>query len=352
MTGNGDEIAVVRLSELSDGHEADCFAALVKKVRGVTYKNEAFLKCYFRDKRVVLEAPLWADHRLLKQAEAWPDGATYRLHVKAAFKARYGLQLEILDIRPTSPEDEADGFDFTDLFESSKYPPDRLLQTIHDCIHRYIDDPCVCKLVLAILSEHDGLLRKIQAAANFHHSYNGGLLEHVWSMTRIAGFVADHYCKYYDNLNPPLNKSIIVAAAILHDIGKLRELEYHPVEAKYTKVGSLIGHVLMGRDLVREAAGRIEGFPEETLLLLEHAILAHHGKKEFGAPIVPQTVEALIVSFIDDLDAKVNIAVGHRLRSTTDDEFTDKIFAMENRRIYKGIPIGDGANQDDDHPPG
>ena len=105
------------------------------------------------------------------------------------------------------------------------------------------------------------------AAQGIHHSYTGGLLEHVWSMTRIASFLADHYAKYYDQLNPPFNRGVVIAATILHDIGKLRELEYHPVEAKYTKEGCLIGHILMGRDMVREAAGKIEGFPEETLLL-------------------------------------------------------------------------------------
>ena len=140
-----------------------------------------------------------------------------------------------------------------------------------------------------------------------HHSYTSGLLEHVWSMTRIAAFLAEHYAKYYDELDPPLNRDLIVAATVLHDIGKLRELEYHPVETRYTTEGTLIGHVLMGRDMVREAAARIDGFPEELLLCLEHAILAHHGKREFGAPVAPATLEALIVSFVDDLDAKVNM---------------------------------------------
>jgi 3'-5' exoribonuclease len=287
----------------------------------------------------VLEAPIWANHRLLKQAEGWIDGATYRLHVKAAATAKYGLQIDILDIRPTRSEDEAEGFNFSDLYESSKYPPDQLLRVIHGCIEKYLECPYVKQVVLTILEENDALFRKIQAATNFHHSYNSGLLEHVWSMTRIAGFLADHYAKYYDTLNPPLNKSIVVASAILHDIGKLRELEYHPVEARYTKEGSLIGHVLMGRDMVRDAARKIEGFPQETMLLLEHAILAHHGRREFGAPIVPQTIEALIVSFIDDLDAKVNIAASHRLRATLDGEFTEKVFALDNRRFYKGIPV-------------
>ena len=337
--------AAVRLSDLTDGQEAVCFAALARKSRGVTARNQPFVKCYFRDSRTTLEAPLWHDHRLHKAADGWLDGETFRLRVKAEHKGKYGLQIDILDIRPTVPEDEADGFDFGDLYENSKYPADHLLKTIHLCIHNQIDCPFVRGLVVTLLAEHDTLFRKIQAATNFHHSYNGGLLEHVWSMTRIAGFVAEHYARYYDTLNPPLNKSIIVAAAILHDIGKLRELEYHPVEAKYTKEGSLIGHVLMGRDLVREAARKIEGFPEETLLLLEHAILSHHGKREFGAPIVPQTIEALIVSYIDDLDAKVNIAAGHRLRISAEGEFTDKVFALDNRRFYRGIPVEPG---DDD----
>ena len=90
------------------------------------------------------------------------------------------------------------------------------------------------------------LFMRMPAAQNLHHSYTSGLLEHVWSMARIASFLADHYAKYYDGLDPPLNRGLIVAAAILHDIGKLRELEYHPVEARYTKEGRLIGHVLHG----------------------------------------------------------------------------------------------------------
>src|SRR3954447_20565725 len=78
----GTDTAVVRLSDLEDGQEAECFAVLVNKVRGTTYKNESFIKCYFRDKRVRLEAPLWADSRFLKQAEGWPDGTPFRLRVR------------------------------------------------------------------------------------------------------------------------------------------------------------------------------------------------------------------------------------------------------------------------------
>jgi 3'-5' exoribonuclease len=336
----GTDTAVIRLSDLQDGTEGVCFAALVKKDRGMTKKNEPYFKCYFRDKRATLEAPIWANNRYHNQAAQWPVGIAYRLHVRAKDTGRYGLQIdEIIEIRPATKDDEADGYDFRDLVESSKYPADLLRERLDALIERYIRNPHIKQLVTGLLAEHGELFCRMPAAVNMHHNYSVGLLEHVWSMTRIAGFVAEHYERYYDGLNPPLDKDLVVAATILHDLGKIRELEYHPVEAKYTKEGSLIGHILMGRDLVREAARKIDGFPEETLLLLEHAILAHHGKREFGAPVVPQTIEALILSFIDDLDAKINALATERLRSTTEDTFTDRVYALDNRRIYKGIPV-------------
>jgi 3'-5' exoribonuclease len=205
-------------------------------------------------------------------------------------------------------------------------------------VEKNIDEPHVKELVKRILAEHGELLGKMQAAQNMHHGYTGGLLEHVWSMTRVAEFMVKHYSSYYEELDPPLNKSVVMAAIILHDIGKLRELQYHPVEARYTKEGRLIGHILMGRDLVRDTARTIDGFPDETLLLLEHAILAHHGRHEFGAPVLPLTLEAILVSFIDDLDAKMNIVARQRMRSDTADDFTDRVYGLDNRRLYKGIP--------------
>jgi 3'-5' exoribonuclease len=334
----GTDTAVIRLSDLSHGQEAVCFAALVKKEKGLDKHGNPFIKCHFRDKLVTLVAPLWSGNALREEAEDWPDGQAFRLHVRGDRNIRYGMQLEILAARLAVDADAVDGYDFRDLVESSDYDPEQLFKTIHDLIQRYIDDLCLRQLVQTLLHEHGPLFKKMPAAQNFHHSYTAGLLEHVWSMTRIAGFLADHYAKYYAQLNPPLNKGVIVAAAILHDIGKLRELDYHPVETKYTKEGQLIGHVLIGRDMVREAARKIEGFSEETLLLLEHAILSHHGKREFGAPIAPLTLEALLVSYVDELDAKMNSAARHRMLSKTEDEFTDKIYPLDNRRFYKGIP--------------
>ena len=110
----------------------------------------------------------------------------------------------------------------------------------------------------------------------------------------------------------------------------------------------MIGHVLIGRDLVREAARKIDGFPMETLLLLEHAILAHHGKREFGAPIVPLTLEALLVSYVDDLDAKMNIAARHRLLSKHRRRVHRQGLRPRQPPVLQGHPRG--APADDDRP--
>jgi 3'-5' exoribonuclease len=345
MARDGDD--VVKLSDLVDGQEAVCFVALVKKTRGMTKANKPFLKCVFRDKRTQVESALWHDSPFFKEADLWAEGQAYRLRVHTRYDVRYGMQLDLLAIRPVSDQDVADGFEFLDLVPGSSIPPDELIKKLRTLIDRSIDHSALKTLVTNILDENIALFSRMPAAQNFHHSYTSGLLEHVWSMTRIAGFLAEHYAKYYDQLDPPLNRALVVAATVLHDIGKLRELEYHPVEARYTTEGSLIGHVLMGRDMVREAARRIEGFPEELLLNLEHAIIAHHGKREFGAPVLPQTLEAHLVAAIDDLDAKMNIIARERIDSVTDGPFTDRVYALDNRRIYKGVPQGSGSPASD-----
>lgn len=337
---------VTRLGDLVDGQEAVCYAVLAKKVRGTTKTGKPFLRCVFRDKKTSPEAPLWHGDPQLDVADEWVEGIAYRIEVRSELKLNFGMQLVIISIRPAADGDEVEGYDVDELFESSRYSAETLLNAIHQRIDRFIEQPHLKDLVTRLLRDHDDLLRKMPAASNMHHAYTRGLLEHMWSMSRVAAMLLEHYGSYYDDLNPPLDKGVVMAAIVLHDIGKVKELAYSPVEARYTKEGQLLGHIIMGRDMVRDAARAIEGFPEETLLCLEHAILSHHGRREYGAPVVPSTLEALLVSFVDDLDAKMNTAVRHRLDFKNGDEFTDKIWALDNRRLYRGIPIEPGDPDD------
>src|SRR5690606_29252006 len=115
-----------------------------------------------------------------------------------------------------------------------------------------------------------------------HHAFAGGFLEHVLSVTRTAVYLAEKYDEYYPRLG--LSKDLVVAGAILHDIGKLLELDVQPEGATYTPSGRLVGHILLGRDLVRQKACQIEGFDPEVLLRLEHVIISHQGLPEWGSP--------------------------------------------------------------------
>ncbi len=329
--------ALVRLAEVQHDQEVECFAILAKKVRGVTKRDQPFLTCHFRDKKTTLEAPLWNDHRLYQQAQGWVEGIAYRIRARGEQHPRFGMQLKIIEIRPaTEAEDAVDGYAFGDLVESSKYSAEFCYAAILQMIDRHIEDVPLATLVRRVLDENVALFQRLPAAQSLHHGFVGGLIEHVWSVTRVAAALADHYARYYDQLNPPLNKGVIVAAAILHDIGKLRELEFHAVEVKYTKQGNLIGHILMGRDMVRDAARHVPGLDDETLLMLEHAILAHHGKPEYGAPKAPATLEAMIVNYADEMDAKINAVVRESERSQGADGFTEKVYAVDNRRFYRG----------------
>ena len=341
----GTDTAIVRLSDLVDGQEGEFFAALVKTDKGTDKHGNPYYKCHFRDKRATRVAPIWSSDPLLTFAAEWTPYVGYRIRAKAE-NSKYGPQIKLIECREVVPEDAEDGYDFFDLVESSKYPPGSCHARILGFIDQHIRRPQLARLVREILEEHAELFQKMPAAQSLHHGFSGGLVEHIWSVTRVCTLLIKHYAEYYDGLNPPLDRDVVVAAAILHDIGKLRELAYHPVEAKYTKHGTLIGHIVLGRDMVRDKARQIADFPDETLLLLEHAILAHHGKAEFGAPKEPSTIEALIVHYADEIDAKINAVAAERMRSTSEDEFTGKIYAVDNRRFYKGIPVE--APSDDD----
>jgi 3'-5' exoribonuclease len=141
-----------------------------------------------------------------------------------------------------------------------------------------------------------GALAKAPAAKHMHHVYIGGLLEHTLSVARMSAAACSNY--------PGLNRDLAVAAALLHDIGKTAELCYGR-SFGYTDEGNLLGHITMEVGWVRDAIAGIDGFPEETARQLLHILLSHHGKLEFGSPVLPKTPEAILVHYLDDLDGKL-----------------------------------------------
>lgn len=162
-----------------------------------------------------------------------------------------------------------------------------------------IQHPHVKSLLQAFFVKDEEFIkafRNSSAAKSVHHGFVGGLLEHTLSVTKMC----DYYCKAY----PALNRDLLLASAMLHDIGKTKELSLFP-ENDYTDPGQLLGHIVIGSEMVDRKAQTLEGFPEKLLAYIKHCILAHHGEFEYGSPKKPAIMEAVALNFADNTDAKM-----------------------------------------------
>lgn len=171
-----------------------------------------------------------------------------------------------------------------------------------------LEDPFARQLALAVLQNEETkrLIQRAPAAKSVHHAYAGGLLEHTLSVCRVLDLLANHYRNYY---GPAMSRDLLLIGGLFHDIGKIYELSFDRA-TEYSNAGQLVGHHVLGCELVDRFAQEIPGFPEELRLQVKHLILAHHGKLEYGSPKLPHMLEALVVHYIDDLDSKINSIFG------------------------------------------
>jgi len=328
---------VQRLCDFAVGDSGDCFALLAAKDRATTRDGKPYFRVTFRDGRRSATAMIWSDTPWFADCEAnWQVGMFYKLRC-SYLENQYGSQVELDRVRPVEPSDREQGFNPLDFFEHSRFDADEMLAELKQIAETHISERPVRNLVLALLEEHEPQLRQMSAASRHHHAFAGGFLEHVLSVTRTCVFLADKYLAYYPHMHPPLSKSLVVAGGILHDIGKSLELKHLPQGAEYTAQGRLIGHILLGRDLVREKARELGEIDPETLLRLEHIIVSHQNLPEWGSPVAPHTPEALLVYFADDLDAKFHmVARALEAEPAPGEQFTSRDNPLR-RPIFRGL---------------
>jgi 3'-5' exoribonuclease len=286
-----------------EGQEADAFVLLAAKTEGTTRDGKPFFRVTFRDASREVTVPIWRDSTFHDACrDQWQPGQFYK--VRAVYsETKYGPQLDLRKIRPVAPEDKADGFDPAMCQQRTRFDTAALLAELIEIARTQIAEPALSALTAELLEQHRAVLLTLPAARRNHHAMVGGWLEHVHSVVRNAIFLADKYGRDYPELDPPLSRDLVIAGAILHDIGKVQEMQLTPAGAEYTASGELIGHILLGRDLVRAATVR-HPLPAETLLRLEHIIVSHQRLAEWGSPKPPMTPEAMLVHFADDVDAK------------------------------------------------
>jgi len=327
---------IVPLCEMTDGQEADVFALMTAKEQLTTRDNRPYFRVGFRDARREVHFPIWADSPWAADCrDRWQPGQFYKLRCSYR-ETDYGPQLEIHKIREATEDDRADGFSELMCQPVSRFDPAEMFDDLLDIARQEISDAPLRSLVEKILSDHRAALLTLPAATHNHHAFVGGWLEHVRAVTQTVLYLVPKYQQHYPDLQPPLAKDVAVAGAILHDIGKLRELQQQPQGAQYTSAGALIGHVLQGRDIVREAAAGLD-VGEETLLRLEHVIISHQRLPEWGSPKPPMTPEALLVHYADDIDAKF-----HNFYAILRDDLAEgPLTSSKNllrQKVFRGAP--------------
>lgn len=276
------------------GDQVQGFALLAKKEMRQDRNGKSYLDMMLADASGSIVAKVWSDTPAL-------DGE-YQAHGFVAFRGmvksyRDQLQIAIEECRQTHDGDRQYGFDETLLIPSSPEDVDDLWARLKRIYPEEVRDPLLRRLVIETLEIHGEDLRVHPAAKAMHHAYLGGLLEHTVSMAELALEVCGHY--------RDVDRDLVLTGILFHDLGKILELGAMPAN-DYTLAGRLVGHVVIGRDLLRDRCAAIDGFPEAVQLHLEHLVLSHQGRREYGAPVEPMTLEALVLHFIDDLDSKIN----------------------------------------------
>ena len=234
-------------------------------------------------------------------------------------KYREALQFKILKASLVNEED----IDLASLLTPSPIPREELVRRYHNYIDSIKDKDC--KAILDYFVKKYGKeLEVYPAGVSVHHEYSSGLLTHLTSMAELGDFLAKKYA--------PVNRDLLITGILLHDLGKIVELE-GPVIYHYSVEGKLLGHISIMVSEIRMAAKEL-GIDNETPLLLEHMVLSHHDKPEYGSPVSPLTKEALLLTYIDNMDGKMAI-VDKALEGINPGEFTQKIFPLDGRTMYK-----------------
>lgn len=319
------EPQVVRLCDMKAGQSADIFVLLAIRDQLKTRDDKPYFKVTFKDGKRSAVAMIWSDHALFADCQSnWAVGKYYKLRCRYD-ETNYGPQLDIDRIRPVNEADSSSGFQPQDFFAVSRFDRDVMYAELLQIANEHISELPLRRCVVEMIEENQEFVKQHSAAAQNHHAFIGGYLEHTLSVSRNAVFLADKYLAYYKDMSPPLQKSHVVAGAILHDIGKFYELELKPEGWQFTAKGRLVGHIMIGRDMFREKAATIEDISPDTVLRMEHIILSHQNLPEWGSPVAPHTPEALLVHFADDIDAKFHqVAVQYEARWPNEAEFTNR----------------------------
>ena len=279
------------IKDLKEGDRVSDIYLCKHKQSAVTKNGKPYESAVLQDKTGTIDAKIWepnnpgiGDYDTLDYIEVYGDVTNFQ----------GALQINVKRIR-LCQEGE---YNSSDYLPVSSKDIDAMYEELLGLI-KSIENTYLRQLLESFFVKDATFIkafRNSSAAKTVHHGFVGGLLEHTLNVTKLC----DYYCGVY----PILKRDLLLVSAMCHDIGKTKEISPFP-ENDYTDDGQLLGHIVMGSQMVAEHAAAIEGFPHSLLTQVQHCILAHHGKYEYGSPKIPALIEALALNYADDTDAKL-----------------------------------------------
>ncbi len=281
------------VSSLKDGQRVNDLFLIGRKSLAETRAGKPYLSLTLMDRSGEIEARAWDNALSLDKLAGVGEVIVLQGQVKSYQNQNQfivsGMELAI-----------ASQVDLCDYMPSSSRPSQKMADELAGLIATLCDQGL--RELLAVLFSGQTLAEFsiAPAAKRMHHAYLGGLIEHSLSVAAMAVKTAQHY--------PNLDRDILLAGALVHDIAKIREFSYRSVPFEYTDNGRLLGHLVLGGEMIRDAARGIKAeiLPTRRVDELIHLVLSHHGRHDFGAPVLPMTPEAILLHYLDDMDAKVN----------------------------------------------
>ena len=282
------------VQDLLEGMHINQVFLVKQKQSGVSKTGKNYYSLKLRDKTGEVDAKIWSLNNAIEHFEV-NDFVMVDGEVRSFNNAP---QVSINRIR-RAKEGE---YDEAEYMPASAIPVDKMYAELMD-LRSKVENPHLKRLLEAFFVEDQDFIRTFKAhsaAKSVHHNFLGGLLQHTLRVTQLCYF----FCKQY----PMLNKDLLLTAAMFHDIGKTRELSEFP-DNDYTDEGQLLGHIVIGYEMVKKKIDEIGGFPKKLETELLHCILAHQGQLEYGSPKKPSIMEALALYYADDTDAKLEIMI-------------------------------------------
>jgi 3'-5' exoribonuclease len=318
MLGHMKDFYIADAAKFDNAAVTTYFAISSLSVRDNKTRGGQYLALTLSDKTGTMEARMWED--FASAVTNCTEGCYVKVHGQISkYQGKYQITLTKLRAAAASEIETADfvpttKFDINEMWNELRSYVDSFKNLeLRRLVFAFLDDDAI-----------GAAFREAPAAKVLHHAWIGGLLEHVLTLVRVCRATAPFY--------PEVDVDLLVTGAILHDIGKVRELSWGTTFS-YTLEGQMIGHISIAQGMLREKISALPGFPERLRVLVEHMILSHHGKYEFGSPKLPMTPEAILLSALDDVEAKMQAMRNEFGRDTASGksgaEMTEYVRSME-----------------------